>query len=436
MKKLLILFLAMAAVGCKEGGILNDHNVFMSDSLASAVKKVPILFEATMPMYVTDDGGLLLVEDYVSSVSLDQEFNSKRIAKILPDGSKTFLQMPEPHWIVNGNVSQESIEQFAPDILPIDNLLKGSDGSFYSLGISQPRFQSEFLAFALTKFDSGLKIVYNYCALFALGDDQPLPYNVNNGSSGVPLDNGRFAVLLKMGDEWQNQAVYSAKIFAADGTLESEIEFAPEFGEYSGGTIYSCGDNIINDCTDFTNVQHIRSFSSKGEFLYEQIATGKCARVSYTGRNTILTCFEEFEPKTYEGPNGYQITVTNGKFYYTDITPELTGTEVRDFNGSDSTYIVMGGVYCGGSQILYGYCRQCFRSNFGVDYFFNENDAKGFIIKDEKLYTVAGTSSKAILGVWYSGGTYTVYYDERLPEADWNRYVTIIKTNDLNKLNN
>lgn len=126
----------------------------------------------------------------------------------------------------------------------------------------------------------------------------------------------------------------------------------------------------------------------------------------------------------------------NGKFYYTDITPELTGTEVRDFNGSDSTYIVMGGVYCGGSQILYGYCRQCFRSNFGVDYFFNENDAKGFIIKDEKLYTVAGTSSKAILGVWYSGGTYTVYYDERLPEADWNRYVTIIKTNDLNKLDN
>ena len=54
MKKLLILFLAMAAVGCKEGGILNDHNVFMSDSLASAVKKVPIWFEASMPMYVTD----------------------------------------------------------------------------------------------------------------------------------------------------------------------------------------------------------------------------------------------------------------------------------------------------------------------------------------------------------------------------------------------
>ncbi len=430
MKKLLILFLAMAAVGCKEGGILNDHNVFMSDSLASAVKKVPIQFEPSLPMYVTDDGGLLLGEYFVSSVSVNQDIKSKRIAKVLPDGSKTFMQIPEPHWVAYGDIPQETIEQFAPDIQPIDNLFKGSDGCFYSFGVSQPRFQSDITALAVTKFDSGLKIVYNYCVLFAIGDDFPVPYK------GVPLTNGRFAVLLKMGNEWQNEAVYSAIIIAADGTVENEIQFDPEFGEYSGGTIYSCGDNIINDCTDFSNEQHIRSFSSNGEFLYEQIASGRCAKVSYTGKNTILTCFEEYEPKYVEGPNGYQITVMNGKFYYTDITPELTGTEVRDFNGSDSTYIVMGGVYCGGSQILYGYCRQCFRSNFGVDYFFNENDAKGFIIKDEKLYTVAGTSSKAILGVWYSGGTYTVYYDERLPEADWNRYVTIIKTNDLNKLNN
>lgn len=184
----------MAAVGCKEGGILNDHNVFMSDSLASAVKKVPIRFEASMPMYVTDDGGLLLVEDFVSSVAGDQEMNSTRIAKILPDGSKTFMKMPEPHWIANGDIPQETIEQFAPDIQPINNLFKGSDGCFYSLGISQPRFQSEFLALALTKFDSGLKIVYDYCAVFSLDDDHPLPYSWRSARQRTfchPFKNGR-----------------------------------------------------------------------------------------------------------------------------------------------------------------------------------------------------------------------------------------------------
>ena len=170
--------------------------------------------------------------------------------------------------------------------------------------------------------------------------------------------------------------------------------------------------------------------------MYEQIANGRCVKVSYTGKNTILTCFEEGESQYYEDANGYPVTVRTGKFYYTDITPDLTNTQVRDFNGSDSTYMVIGGVYCGGSQILYGYCRESYKPNYGVDYHFNENDAKGFIRHDGRLYTIAGTSSKAILGVWYSGGTYTVYYDERLPEAEWSHFVTIIKTNDLKKLEN
>lgn len=430
MKKLLILFLAIAAVGCKEGGILNDNDVVLPDSLASPVKKVSVNFESNMPMYITDDGGLILVENYVSSTEDSKDYSAKRIAKISPDGFKSFMQMPTPNWLNYNNVPQEAFEKFAPKIHTISNVFKGSDGCFYSLGIEQPRFQEDLVALSVTKFDSDLKIIYDYCAIFLHEEGSPTPY------IGVPLDNGRFVILSKIEDFFQSSFECFAMIIGADGNVESEFQFDPEFTEVSGGEVYSCGDIIIYDYTDWDNVEHIRSFSSKGEFMYEQIANGRCVKVSYTGKNTILTCFEEGEPQCYEDENGYPVTIRTGKYYYTDITPDLTSTEVRDFNGTDSSYVVLGGVYYGASQILYGYCRESFKPSYSVDYHFNENDSKGFILQDGKLYTIAGTSSKAILGVWYSGGTYTVYYDERLPEAEWSHFVTIIKTNDLKKLEN
>ena len=112
MKKLLILFLAIAAVGCKEGGILNDNDVVLPDSLASAVKKVSVNFESTMPIYVTDDGGLIVVENYISSTEVSKEYSTKRITKISPDGSKSFMQMPTPNWLNYNNVPQEAFEKF------------------------------------------------------------------------------------------------------------------------------------------------------------------------------------------------------------------------------------------------------------------------------------------------------------------------------------
>jgi len=436
MKKLLIILLVIAAVGCKEGGILNDNDVFIADPSAAAVKKVPALFEPTIPMYVADDGGLILVENYEDSNDGNTSNTSKRIAKIMPDGSKRLLQPPKPEWMVYGSISQESVDKFAPKVHTVSNVYKGSDGCFYSLGIEQPRFQEDFKAVSLTKFDGDLNVIYDCCILFPIDVEQTLRVPLANSSTpGAPLDNGRFALILSSVDGWDNPLECYLMTIGADGRIESEFQFDPEFTEITGGDIYSYGDIILYDYNDWNDgKRHIRSFSSQGKFMYEQIAEGKCSMITYTGNNTILTCLKEDYSQSYEGQDGYMVSVITGKYFYTDVTPDLTDAEVNYFNGSDSSYVAIGGVDCSGSRFLYGYCRQNFKTSYSVDYHINESDARGFIMQDGEVYTIAGTSSKAILGVWYNGGTYTIYYDELLRAQKWNEYVTIVKTDDLKKL--
>jgi len=428
MKKLLIIFwVIIAAVGCDEGGILNDNDVYIADSLSAAVKKVSVVFEPMTPMYVADDGGLIVVENYVSSSYADKDNYSKQIAKIMPDGSKKSMQLPKLEWSFYGSIPQEIFDNFAPKVRPITNLLKGSDGCFYAYGVEQPQYQNSITSLAVTKFDSDLNVIYDFCVLFPIDDEDHSLRAPYSPKESTPLDNGRFAVFLSSGGGWDIPLEYYAMVIGADGKIENEYKYDSEFSSVMGGTIYSSGDIIFYDYSIWDEYRHVRSFTSQGKFMHEQITTDELSNVTFTGSNTIVTCMD------YDG-DGYQVPITNGRYYYTDITTDLTSSELRDFNGADSSYFVMGGVNCNGSQILYGYCKESFKKSTYADYQINENDARGFVMQDGEVYTIAGTSSKAILGVWYDGGTYTIYYDELLAAGEWCKVVTIVKTDDLKKL--
>ncbi|MBQ3657404.1 MAG: hypothetical protein II956_11255 [Bacteroidales bacterium] len=426
MKLLAIIFIALLFYGCEKGGIIADGKAVIADTLNTLpVKRV--LLKVSGNQIMTDDAGLVTF-GYEDNSTQDGIYEMY-IAKITSEGFVDRKTITADWKAANYSIENPEEKQL-PKTIRINNLYQSSDGGFFAFGAASERFSAE-ISMSLVKFDNDCNVIYKVCELYQNADPidyRPLP----TPQLGIPLDDDKFGILFRKDADYSdyespNGVKWYIKVYDKEGKTVSYdiLEFYDDVSYVQ--TAYSSGDVIFLDYTDINSVHIVKSFSLEGKLLYTQEVSDKANPPIYVGEKTILPCLKEFG----------ESEAVSGSYFLTRVKKNSQDVDVDTLRGRDSTLILIGGVQCGEKEILYGYCREQY-SGFGYNLYSNEVNINGLIIENNKIYRFSGVNPKYIIGIWYSGGLYTIYYKEFLVDKSdgWSDYINIYRTDDLKKLEN
>lgn len=442
MRKLIVILSALILIsGCKDGGILMDGGVFV-DTLSNTQPVKTVQVDNNVSPVVIN--GRLIGFEY-GQTAWHEEPSDSRLVIINQNGTKELVRI-EPEWI-NGNI--DNFDEVKGDLrhnISVQDIYKSDDGGFFSFGIGSSRNHAGISELCVIRFDKDCNVIYKHCAAYNTGDY----YSGNESLApkfGAPLSGGRFAVLFfKEGkNDWYTGEVtpneWEIMTLAPDGSIENKCP-AEINNEGYVFRAYSSGNMVFIDFNNDKGTRSTIAVSSEGKT--EQYGTEAddyvSSRAVYTGLATVMLHLKTNTDTIEVNENGSSVVSVTGTYSYERLVyPE---SEIKPIQGTDSTYYILGGTECGGSEFLYGYCKKKYTGSYSAEYIYTAEQCDGFIIKDGELFNMRGQNSTAIHGVWYENGIYTVYYKELRPEdvtgntaSDvWSNKFHIYQTDDLKKL--